>query len=101
MCIVSNRGSQAVVQPKSTFRDAPPIVTGSQTGVANPKDTEKATEELKIERQKEEGTYLDPNLSRLEEALNPGSGRSNRRGFSRRSSIGSRRGSSSSRGRRS
>jgi hypothetical protein len=77
-------------------------VTGSQTGVANPKDTEKATEELKIKRQKEEGTYLDPNLSRLEEALNPGSGRSNRRRFSRKGAIrNSRRGSSSSRGRRS
>jgi len=99
MCI---GGSRAVVQPKSTFRDAPPIVTGSQIGVENPKDTKKATEELKIKRQKKEGTYLDPNLSMLEESLTTGSGRSNRKGFSRKGSIGSsRRGSSRSRGRRS
>ena len=69
MCIGRGR---AIVQPKPTFRDAPPVVTGSQTGVANPKDTKKATEQLKIKRQKKEGTYVDPNLSMLEKALTSG-----------------------------
>ena len=69
MCI---GGSRTVVQPKPTFRDAPPIVTGSQTGVENPKDTKKATEDLKIKRQKREGTYVDPNLSMLEDSLSSG-----------------------------
>ena len=73
MCI---GGSRAVVQPKPTFRDAPPIVTGSQTGVENPKDTKKATEDLKIKRQKREGTYVDPNLSMLEDSLTTRSGMS-------------------------
>ena len=66
MCI---GGRSQAVQPKPTFRDAPPVVTGSQTGVENPKDTKKATEQLKIKRQKKEGTYVDPNLSMLEENL--------------------------------
>ncbi len=47
---------------ETTFDDSPPVVTGMQTGVENPKDTKKATEELKIKRQKREGTYVDPNL---------------------------------------
>jgi len=67
MCIGMGQGQ--VVRQKSTFRDAPPVVTGSQTGVDNPKDTKKATEQLKIKRQKKEGTYLDPNLSSIENAL--------------------------------
>ena len=47
MCI---GGRSQAVQQTPTFRDAPPVVTGSQTGVNNPKDTKKATEELRIER---------------------------------------------------
>jgi len=72
MCILgSSRGS---IQQTPTFRDAPPVVTGSQTGVDNPKDTEKATEQLKIKRQKREGTYVDPNLSTVEDSLTRRSG---------------------------
>ncbi len=60
------------------FDDSPPVVTGKQTGVKNPKDTKKATEELKIRRQKKEGTYIDPNLAAVEERLTrSGSSRSN------------------------
>ncbi len=66
MCI---GGRSQAVQQTSTFRDAPPVVTGSQTGVDNPKDTKKATEQLKIKRQKREGTYVDPNISMLEDSL--------------------------------
>ena len=69
MCI---GGRSQAVQQTPTFRDAPPVVTGSQTGVDNPKDTKKATEQLKIKRQKKEGTYLDPNLSMLEDSLSSG-----------------------------
>ena len=61
------------IQQAPTFRDAPPVVTGSQTGVDNPKDTKKATEQLKIKRQKREGTYVDPNLETVENLLNTSS----------------------------
>ena len=37
------------------FADSPPVVTGMQTGVDNPIDTAKVTEELKIKRQNKEG----------------------------------------------
>jgi len=69
MCI---GGSPAYATPQretAAFQDAPPVVTGEQTGVENPKDTKKVTEELKIKRQKKEGTYVDPNLQRTEELL--------------------------------
>ncbi len=74
MCI---GGSPAYATPQretAAFQDAPPVVTGKQTGVENPKDTKKVTEELKIKRQKKEGTYVDPNLERTEELLTRRSG---------------------------
>lgn len=74
MCI---GGSPAYATPQretAAFEDAPPVVTGKQTGVENPKDTKKVTEELKIKRQKKEGTYVDPNLERTEELLTRRSG---------------------------
>ena len=68
MCI--GGGGSSYPQPqKPEFDDSPPVVTGMQTGVENPKDTKKATEELKIRRQKKEGTYVDPNLAAVEEKL--------------------------------
>ena len=73
MCI---GGRSQAVQQTPTFRDAPPVVTGSQTGVDNPKDTKKATEQLKIKRQKREGTYVDPNLETVENLLNTSGGMS-------------------------
>ena len=41
--------------PKPEFDDAPPVVTGKQTGVDNPIDTKKVTEQLRQDRMKEEG----------------------------------------------
>tara|TARA_R100000773_G_scaffold35470_1_gene30486 strand:- start:476 stop:826 length:351 start_codon:yes stop_codon:yes gene_type:complete len=59
-------GGQATIrQPKREFQNRPVTVTGSQKGVDNPKDTAKATESLKIKRQKEEGTYVDPNAASI------------------------------------
>ena len=59
-------GGQATrQQPKREFQNSPVTVTGSQEGVDDPKDTAKATETLKIKRQKEEGTYVDPNAASL------------------------------------
>ena len=59
-------GGQATrQQPKREFQNRPVTVTGSQEGVDDPKDTAKATETLKIKRQKEEGTYVDPNAASL------------------------------------
>ena len=69
MCIGGSPSYATPQRETAAFQDAPPVVTGKQTGVENPKDTKKVTEELKIKRQKKEGTYVDPNLSRTEELL--------------------------------
>ena len=73
MCV--GGGSRSYPQPqRPEFEDSPPVVTGMQTGVENPKDTKKATEELKIRRQKKEGTYVDPNLAAVEQKLSRSGG---------------------------
>ena len=69
MCIGGSPSYATPQRETAAFQDAPPVVTGKQTGVENPKDTKKVTEELKIKRQKKEGTYVDPYLSRTEELL--------------------------------
>jgi len=54
-------GAKAAPAPKKPeFEDAPPVVTGEQTGVDKPKNTAKATEKLRMMRKKREGTYVDP-----------------------------------------
>ena len=53
MCFFGS--SQPAAPPRPEFDDAPPVVTGSQTGVDNPIDTAKATETLRIKRQETEG----------------------------------------------
>ena len=78
MCIGGSPAYAVPQRQEAAFQDAPPVVTGSQTGVDKPKDTKKATEELKIRRQKKEGTYVDPNLSRTEELLTGRSGGGNK-----------------------
>ena len=78
MCIGGSPSYAVPQRQEAAFQDAPPVVTGSQTGVEKPKDTKKATEELKIRRQKKEGTYVDPNLSRTEELLTGRSGGGNK-----------------------
>ena len=64
MCL--GGGGQMRQQPQREYQNRPVTVTGTQTGVDDPKDTAKATETLKIKRQKEEGTYVDPNLTTVE-----------------------------------
>tara|TARA_B100001093_G_scaffold430250_1_gene425881 strand:- start:224 stop:526 length:303 start_codon:yes stop_codon:yes gene_type:complete len=54
MCFGS---SQATPAPQRTFDDSPPVVTGSQTGVENPKDTKKVTERLEQDRRESEGFF--------------------------------------------
>ena len=54
MCFFGG-GARAATPPKTTFDDSPPVVTGMQTGVDNPVDTAKVTEELKIKRMNKEG----------------------------------------------
>jgi len=49
--------SQSTPIPQRTFDDSPPVVTGSQTGVENPKDTKKATETLEQDRRESEGFF--------------------------------------------
>ena len=63
MCFGGGGGTMSA--PKREFQNRPVTVTGKQTGVDDPKDTAKATETLKIKRQKEEGTFVDPNASSL------------------------------------
>ena len=65
-------GSQMRQQPQREYQNRPVTLTGTQTGVDDPKDTAKATETLKIKRQKEEGTFVDPNLATVEEKLRRG-----------------------------
>ena len=63
MCLGGGGGRMSA--PKREYQNRPVTVTGTQTGVDDPKDTAKATEALKIQRQKEEGTYVDPNAASL------------------------------------
>ena len=72
MCLGGGGGRMSV--PQREYQNRPVTVTGSQTGVDDPKDTKKATESLKIKRQKEEGTYVDPNLTTAEKLTRSGGG---------------------------
>ena len=67
MCLGGGGGRMSA--PKREYQNRPVTVTGEQTGVDDPKDTKKATETLKIKRQKEEGTYVDPNLTTAEKLI--------------------------------
>tara|TARA_R100000231_G_scaffold3367_1_gene6119 strand:- start:77 stop:412 length:336 start_codon:yes stop_codon:yes gene_type:complete len=72
MCFFGGGAKAAPVRQKPEFADAPPVVTGEQTGVDKPKNTAKATEKLRMARKDKEieaGTYNDPNLGRTEELL--------------------------------
>ena len=60
MCL-GGGGVAKIPEPK--YKNNPVVVTGVQTGVDNPKDAKETTEMLKIQRQKEEGIYVDPNLT--------------------------------------
>ena len=62
MCLGGGGVAKAQVAERE-YQNRPVTVSGTQIGVDNPKDTKKATEELKIQRQKKEGTYVDPNLT--------------------------------------
>ena len=56
-------GNQRPQVAKYKSKNDPAVVTGMQTGVENPKDTKKASDELKIQREKEEGSYVDPSIA--------------------------------------
>jgi hypothetical protein len=73
MCL--GGGGQIRQQPQREFKNRPVVVTGSQEGVEDPIDTAKATETLKIERQKEEGTFVDPNLTTADKLQQTGGGK--------------------------
>ena len=72
MCL--GGGGRMRQQPQREYQNRPVTVTGTQTGVDDPKDTAKATETLKIKRQKEEGTYVDPNLTTATKLTRSGGG---------------------------
>jgi len=79
MCFFGGGAAKAAPVPKKAeFEDAPPVVTGKQTGVDNPKDTKKATDKLRMDRKKREGTYVEPtanvNLERTTALLTRKSG---------------------------
>ena len=44
MCFFGGGAKAAPAPKKAEFEDAPPVVTGEQTGVDKPKNTAKATE---------------------------------------------------------
>jgi len=66
-------GAQAAPAPKKPeFEDAPPVVTGEQTGVDKPKNTAKATEKLRMMRKKKEtsgNSTVNTNLNRTTSLL--------------------------------
>ena len=81
-------GGQATrQQPKREFQNRPVTVTGSQTGVDDPKDTAKATESLRIQRKKEEGTYVDPTAAKLTRSGGMGAVARNKRSARLRSGV--------------
>ena len=60
-------GAKAAPAPKKPeFEDAPPVVTGEQTGVDKPKNTAKATEKLRMMRKKKVKEVLDSDQESLE-----------------------------------
>ena len=64
MCFGGGGPAKAILNAQEPdYKNAPVVVTGKQTGVKNPIDTKKFTEQLKIKRQKEEGIYVEPNLT--------------------------------------
>ena len=63
MCFFGGGAKAAPAPKKAEFEDAPPVVTGKQTGVDDPKDTAKATDKLRMDRMKREGTYVDPTVN--------------------------------------
>ena len=72
MCL--GGGVARMTPPQREYQNRPVTVTGEQTGVDDPKDTKKATESLKIKRKKEEGTYVDPNLTTATKLTRSGGG---------------------------
>ena len=73
MCL--GGGGQMRQQPQREYQNRPVTISGTQTGVDDPIDTAKATETLKIKRQKEEGTYVDPNLTTADKLQQTGGGK--------------------------
>ena len=63
MCFFGGGAKAAPAPKKAEFEDAPPVVTGKQTGVDDPKDTAKATDKLRMDRKKKEGTFVDPTVN--------------------------------------
>ena len=70
MCFGGGGSTQPRVQKYQSKNDAA-VITGMQTGVENPKDTKKASDELKIKREKQEGRYVDPNIATAERLTSP------------------------------
>jgi hypothetical protein len=68
-------GGGRMSAPKREYQNRPVTISGTQTGVDDPIDTAKATETLKIKRQKEEGTYVDPNLTTADKLQQTGGGK--------------------------
>ena len=69
MCFFGGGAKAAPAPKKAEFKDAPPVVTGKQTGVDDPKDTAKATDKLRMDRKIKEGTAADTNLDRTTSLL--------------------------------
>ena len=70
MCFGGGGSTQPRVAKYQSKNDAA-VITGKQTGVENPKDTKKASDELKIQREKEEGRYVDPSIATAEKLTDP------------------------------
>ena len=64
-------GTQRPAVQKYKSKNDAAVVTGMQTDVENPKDTKKVSEQLKIQREKEEGRYVDSSLATVEKLTDP------------------------------
>ena len=73
MCLGGGGGRMSA--PKREYQNRPVTVSGEQTGVDDPKDTAKATETLKIKRQKEretlKGRFADRTQNRTGDSSHP------------------------------
>ena len=69
MCLGGGGGRMSA--PKREYQNRPVTISGTQTGVDDPKDTAKATEKLKTKRKEEEGTFVDPNLTTANKLQQP------------------------------